>query len=406
MRLALAKKILFLSNGHGEDAIGAAIIENLLKMGDLSCLDIKAMPLVGRGNSYARLGIRVLGPCQEMPSGGFMRAGLSFLWKDLKAGWLRMLRKYVNTLKMEQDSTTLMVCVGDVFLLLLAGLFGKRPIIFLPTAKSDYIGGHYRIEKWLMRRLCKLVIARDERTASSLRSSGINAIYVGNAMMDCLRITGESFETEPGSPVIGILPGSRKEAYDNLMTILDGVAIIAEKLFPQKAHFLLCLASSLELKKMELVLLKKKDWAMKEAPAEKKRKGIIAYLVSEKGIIVKIVEDRFFGDVLNCSKVIIGTSGMANEQAVGLGKPVVAFSGKGAQITKRFLRVQRKLLGGAVFIVESNGSAVAEKVCFLLHHPEELRKVKKVGEERMGRGGAAEKIARLILSFPSSPLSS
>jgi len=50
----------------------------------------------------------------------------------------------------------------------------------------------------------------------------------------------------------------------------------------------------------------------------------VAYLVSSSGIRIKIVQGKF-GDVLSSSKVIIGLSGMGNEQAVGLGKPVVSF---------------------------------------------------------------------------------
>ncbi|MCD6406830.1 lipid-A-disaccharide synthase, partial [Candidatus Aerophobetes bacterium] len=121
----------------------------------------------------------------------------------------------------------------------------------------------------------------------------------------------------------------------------------------------------------------------------------IACLISKEKAVVKVVRGRF-GDVVNLSKVIIGTAGMANEQAVGLGKPVVAFPGKGPQITEKFLRIQRKLLGGCVFIVKRDSEAIAEKVFSLLQDFELLKKVARIGKERMGEPGAAERIARLI----------
>ncbi len=390
----MVKSILFLSNGYAEDAISASIIEKLHE--NLPDLEIKALPLVGEGKFYNRTNTKVLGPCRVTASGGFMKAGLSHIVKDIKSGYLKALREYVTTLKTERISTYLVVCVGDIFLVLLSVLFVKRPIIFLPTAKSDYIRQHYKIEKWLMRHFCQLVITRDKKTASSLRSSGIPAVYVGNAMMDCLKITGEDFGIRTNEPVIGILPGSKQEAYDNLMTILDATEEITKQMsISGRVNFLLALAPSLELRKIADTASKKDGWTLKDSTLEERKKGVIAHLVSQDGTIIKVTQGRF-GDVLNRSQVIIGLSGMGNEQAVGMGKPVVTFPGKGPQITKKFLQVQQKLLGGATFIVKNNGKAVADKVCSLLHRPEELNRIVRIGRERMGEAGASKRIAKMI----------
>jgi len=390
----LTKSILFLSNGHAEDLIAASIIEKLRE--NLPHLDIKALPLVGEGKFYDRTTTKVLGPCQTMPSGGFMKTGLLHIFKDLKSGWLKKFREYINALKIERSSTDLVICVGDILLVMLSVLFVKRPIIFLPTAKSNYVRQHYKIEKWLMRRFCQLVITRDNKTASSLRNSGIPAIYVGNAMMDCLKITGEDFGVKDNEPVIGILPGSKQEAYNNLTTILDAVVEIVEQMpVSNKVNFLLALAPSLDLRKIAPVAARKERWILKDATLEEVKRGITASLISQNGAIIKITQDKF-GDVLKQSRVIIGLSGMGNEQAVGMGKPVVTFPGKGPQITKKFLQIQQKLLGGATFIVENSGKAVADKVCWLLYHSEELNKVARIGKERMGEPGASGRIAKLI----------
>ncbi len=119
-------------------------------------------------------------------------------------------------------------------------------------------------------------------------------------------------------------------------------------------------------------------------------------MVSTQGPIIKIISGRF-GDLVSRSQVIIGLSGMGNEQAVGLGKPVVSFPGRGPQVTEKFLRIQRTLLGGAIYIVDRNGEAVADEVCsLLLKSPRQLREIVKMGKERMGGFGAAERVAKLI----------
>lgn len=102
----------------------------------------------------------------------------------------------MDALGEERGWGDLAVSVGDVFLIILSAPVVKRPISFLATAKSDHGRGmktHYRIEKYIIGRLCRLVFARDERTASSLKRRGISSLCVGNVMMDCLTATGEDF---------------------------------------------------------------------------------------------------------------------------------------------------------------------------------------------------------------------
>ena len=391
------RNILFISNGHAEDTIAARIIEELLKLSSL--LNIKALPLVSEGKSYAHLKIRVLGPRRMMPSGGFVGFNPLWLARDMASGWLGVLRGQVGALRKQRAVTRLVVCVGDVFLVILSVLFLKKPIIFLCTAKSAYarlLKDHYRIEKWLMKRFCQLVLPRDELTTSSLQNFGINAVYVGNVMMDCLKITGEDFGIGENKYIVGILPGSKEEAYKNLPIILDVVKKISRKSFlSRKVDFLLSLAASLSLERLGEVVSLSRDWILESSASEERKRGIVACFVSAPGIRIKIVRGRF-ADVLNTSEVIIGLSGMGNEQAVGLGKPVVSFPTKGPQITKRFLHIQQLILGEAISIVEPKAETVAEEVAVILSHPEKREEVLRVGKKRMGGPGAAAQVADLI----------
>ncbi len=389
--MAGAQTVLFLSNGYGEDSNTCSIIENLLK--EHPSLGVKALPLVGEGNPYRKLNIQILGPCKKMPSDGFIEGNFFYFLRDLKSGWLKMYLQKIKAVRAKRDQIKLIVCVGDVFLLLTSVLFFRKPVVFLPGAKSDYIKEHYLIEKWLMKLSCKLVIARDERTALSLRDYGINAIYVGNVAMDSLRITGENFGMEKSLPVVGLIPGSRKEAYENLRVILEVVREIS--LQDQiRVNFFLALAPLLDVEKI-VNLLQSSHWKMSDASREEKKKGIVSYLISTEGVVVKVIQGKF-GDVINLSKVVIGTAGTANEQAVGLGKPVVTFPGQGPQITEKFLHNQQKLLGKCVFVVRKDAKAISSKVLSLLENSQKLAEIAKIGKGIMGGPGATPRITRLI----------
>jgi len=396
-----SKNITFLSNGYGEDKIAAAIIEKLLK--DIPDLEIKALPLVGEGNFYSEREIKVILSSKMLPSGGFaLRAGFFSFLKATKSGWLGIVKNQIKALKREGKSIDMVISVGDIWPVILSILFIKKPLVFLPTAKSDYIQKHFFIERFLMKKFCKLVITRDSQTASSLRNSGIKATYVGNVMLDCLKITGENFNLKKDSCVVGILPGSRNEAYKNINTILNAVVIIKDKLIDKgmKAEFLLSLAPSLNLKGLENNLNKKDNWTIIKSTISEEKKGIIAHLISRETVI-KVIRGKF-GDILKCSQVIIGLSGTGNEQAVGMGKPVVTFPGKGPQITKKFVYAQRKLLGEALSVVKNQKEEIAGEVLSLLTNSEKLSKAKKIGEERMGKPGAAIRVAKLLQEILSN----
>jgi len=132
--------ILFLSNGHAEDLIASTVIEKLSQ----ECFpwEIRALPLVGEGGAYDEIGIKVLGPRRMMPSGGFVEFNPLWLARDMASGWLGVLRGQVGALRKQRAATRLVVCVGDIFLVILSVFFLKKPIVFLSTAKSDYARLH------------------------------------------------------------------------------------------------------------------------------------------------------------------------------------------------------------------------------------------------------------------------
>ena len=365
-------KIFIASNGHGEDAIAVKLVEELNKIGDFS---FEALPLTGIGSAYTKQNIKVLGSPRIMPSGGFVRLGIKYLLKDIKAGLLGLFMEQIKILRRNGRQADIVIAVGDTFLCSLCGLFTRKKVFFISTAQSVYIGKFIWIDKWFTKHYAKIVFPRDEKTAEHLRQFGINAICMGNVMMDMLQFTGEDFSISKDKKIIGLLPGSREEAYDNFRNILkvvEEISLVCKKNQKDIPVFIAAIAPSIKKEKI-MELLSKSE--------------------------VKIILTDKFADCLNRSDAIIGLTGTGNEQAIGLGKPVITFPGKGPQMTLPFLIDQSKLLGGMVFIVENNPKIIAQKVLDILYDNDIPVFCKKIGVERMGESGAAARISEHIVKI-------
>jgi uncharacterized protein (TIGR03492 family) len=391
-------RILFMSNGHGEDLIAAQIIKHLAKEDGMS---IRALPIVGTGAAYTAIDIPLILPGWNLPSGGFVRNGFGNLLMDLRAGLFSLTRRQIQALRRVRPEIDLAVCVGDSYLTILAGYFLRRPIIFLPTAKSDYVSPHWPVERWWMRRFCSKIITRDELTAQSLASYGLPAEFFGNVMMDCLDYRGDDLKGPEDQWTIGILPGSRLEAYENMEDIAEVVLavpqLIADEKLCRPVRFLVALAGTIGIGEIA-ARLKPKRWVFQEPDANEARRGLVGYLDYDgqnSRVRLTFAQGRF-ADILTASNLILGLAGTGNEQAVGLGKPVVAFVGRGTQFTAKFVKTQQKLLGESVRVVPREPETVAREILHILTDQALRERMAVVGRERMGEPGGAQRIARAI----------
>lgn len=386
------RKILLISNGHGEDIIAANILRELLKREqDIS---VSVLPVVGHGDAYKSLPIELIGPRKKLPSGGFARNSISNLIKDIKAGLLSLTLSQISTIKKAGKDIDSVIVVGDVFILLLAGLFIKKKIFFLPTAKSEYISGHYWIEKKLIKKYADFVFPRDEKTTTVLEKFGINAFFLGNAMMDCFEIKGADFELDENKATIGILPGSREEAYDNLLQILKVVDEIER--YGKSYNYITAISSNLLVENI-IGIIKGTKWTYKIPEKKEKLQGIYLLLLSPGGKSTLKIIYHHFGDVLNQSDIFIGLAGTANEQAVGMGKPLVAFPGTGTQYTLSFARAQKLLLGNSMKLLSNSSKEIAGTVIDIIENKEKYKSMGNEGKNRMGRPGAVKRMADIII---------
>jgi uncharacterized protein (TIGR03492 family) len=246
---------------------------------------------------------------------------------DLRQGLIGNLLRQRRVIQTETDAATLVIAVGDVFCLLWATAGKKRKTVFLPTAKSDLFMPHSAIERWLIRRRATWVVPRDAKTATTLRLAGIPADYVGNPMMDGL--ISAPLPSPPDRLPLAVLPGSREEAYGNLDKILNAL-----NAWPTESPPLwvwICVSPNLEPARLEAQL---STQAIRLSDGNWQHKN---------GTLMALTTD-FPGAVI-ASRAVIGLAGTANEQAVWLGKPVVAFVGTGPQSSRQRFLEQTQLLG-------------------------------------------------------------
>jgi uncharacterized protein (TIGR03492 family) len=368
-------RLLTVSNGHGEDLIAAEICRHL------NGWDLTAYPLVGLGEAYPG-SIPRLDPRRTFPSGGFsFRAGQPSLLDDLRAGFVRFWFRQRATLRGQRGRFDLTLAVGDVYCLYMASRAGA-PAALVASADSIHNGPYGPMQVRVLRG-ARSVFSRDPETAAWLAARGVRASYHGNVMLDCLGPGGADFPPPDGRPVVALLPGSRGDAPANAARLAQVAAAIAR--VQPDVLFLLSLAPTVE----------------GDAVVEAMRASGVAVGDGESRLgDARIRTTRAFADTIAHSTVVVGLAGTANEQAAGLGKPVVAFPGQGVQFTPGFLSLQRKILGEALVAVPSAEQA-AGAVLRLLADPAERDRRGQAGRGRMGAPGAGARIAAALRALVS-----
>ncbi len=364
--------VLIVSNGHGEDAVGMALADRLAPEAAIT-----AFPLVGVGGAFH--GVELLEPRQILPSGGFaLRGAWRALWEDLRSGAVRRWLAQQATLRGQQGRHRVIVAIGDVYGLWMAAAAG-RPVVFIATAKSQYNEPHRALERAQLRRMARVIFTRDELTAQTLRRAGLPARYVGNPLMDTIGDAGASVRADLTQPTVVILPGSRADADANLGPLLRVCAQIGARL---RVHFVCALAPAVDLTRGG-------------STASATGWDIDGDGFHRNGITVTLT--RAFGDAIRAADVVVGLAGTANEQAAGLGKPVVTFVGPGAQVSPQFVALQQRLLGEAL-VVARDWQDAAEAVVRLLRTPAERTTTYKIRRVYAARDEATAPPPRLQLT--------
>jgi len=365
---------LFVSNGYGEDAIAASIASRLSK----DC-KVAAFPLVGEGSSYARHGIPILRSFAPLPS-----AGVS-ISEDAQNGLFPLLIKQWKALKSVRNEVTAAVAVGDIVPCFLSRYALKRPFHFVGTAKSVMIQAYNVLEQMLIRK-AETSFVRDQETAQFLNRRKVPSLWVGNPMMDEVEEVFIHFPDSPGR-TIAVLPGSRADAPENFLLQVEALTAIAQsQAVPLRAF--VGLPTTLSPNDF---FNKLKNWD--GAISEKPQKGLIGQAV--QGNLLLLFTQDCLGDILRASSIVLGQAGTANEQAAGMGKPIVAFDFDGYRDGNLswYRWRQKKLLEEALLVTIPRPDFLAQMVIEILNNRKLYDAMSDEGKKRMGSSGACQKIA-------------
>lgn len=403
--------LLIISNGHGEDLIAIKIINQLRQINPQ--ISITCLPMVGEGYAYVKENIPFIAPVKKMPSGGFIYMDNKQLWRDINNGLIGLTLTQFKAVKLWAKNNGYILAVGDILPLLFAWLSGAK-YAFIGTAKSEYylrnedgwleniskidryFGSiYYPWERWLMKNhRCFGVFPRDSITAQSLQKNNICAYDFGNPMMDDLTISSSPSDNGDSLKIL-LLPGSRlPEAVDNWQLILQAV----ESIIDSKSHdltFVAAITPSLSLSNFT-ELLSPRQW--QENPLKSVNTPIndSQIMVFTKKGVKLILSQNAYDQCLNYCDISIAMAGTATEQFVGLGKPVIAFPGNGAQYNRKFAENQTRLLGISLQLVNHPQEA-GKKIQDLLSSPDLLHSIAINGKKRLGETGAAKRIAEFII---------
>lgn len=375
----MAIDFLFISNGYGEDAIAAKIASLLPEPGRAA-----AFPLVGEGKDYARRGIAVARAFPPPPS-----AGVS-LSRDVKGGLIPLLRKEWRALRGLTGEVECAVAVGDAFPAFMARHALRKKFLFVGTAKSVNVQAYNFFERGLMRR-SEAVFVRDAATAEALRRKGIAARYEGNPMMDEAAESRIPFPPFDGV-TIALFPGSRGDAVQNFVIQVEALSALRRRA-GGKIRGIAVLPPTIPL---EAFAAKLSAWDSAVAAG-----GENFQCQYEQESVSLFLTSGFLGDALAASALVFGQAGTANEQAAGLGKPVIAFdfdlmrNGKLSWYRWR----QKKLLGDSLQIVRVSSEAMADKAWEILESRQAYERLSACGKTRIGGAGASAAIAGVLSSL-------
>lgn len=372
------KRILFISNGNGEDSISAAIIKEIPK-GFL----LDAFPVIGFGSAYEEV-CNIVGPRMHIPSEGHRKAGS--IAKDIKGGMISGTWRTIKFLRSIKGKYDKIVAIGDSVVPILCALAGIKIDIYLDVYKNGYAHKYLKIERWAIKKSCKKTYCRDDILAASLRKSGIKAISKGNIMIDIIPFGDYDIKRHRSKKTaITLLPGSRKTTAKNLKLQIEAIKKLPKKL---SSDIFVAVARDVSVEELAKVTL------MKYHKALSKQASDLGYL--SDGELKLNLTSGVARNIINGSDMVLSQAGTLTQQALGLGKPVISFIE--AQDRKKRIRDEKTLAGEARIFVSQDASELVQVINNLLENKKQRNRMGEIGKYRIGSTGTLATIIAYIVS--------
>ena len=388
----MKRNICVIANGYAEEIMASKLMSEIRKelqtQNKLESFQFVGGSLVSSGRWYEEEQFATFFTGGMTPSGGFPTRSLRGFLSDLGAGAFFTPFRFKNVIKgWSKYNLDIIIVVGDFLLMTLTipALKNNKnvPMVFIPTAKSDYIQAHFKIEKKFIKKYATISFPRDKITTDDFLEYGINAQSCGNLMQDLLDPKAPTITSK--EPVIALLPGSREESYGNLEMMLSLLPDIKTPI-----HWAFVQAGSLKKETINEVFLHK-DWKCADLNAD-------VPIWGKNAQKVYCYPSTMFDTVALSCIFGISLAGTAGEQIAGLGKPIIGFKGTGPQSTKRRMDDNAKLLGESFIYVENYPTEVITEIKKLINNSQERDRLGAIGISHMGNSGATTSIAQYIVN--------
>lgn len=366
------RRLLFISNGYGEDSIAAEIIKRLPDN-----FIVEAYPTLGSGSAYQGL-CPIVGPRAILASEG-SRVQRGTIRRDIQRGGLRTLRPGLAFLRKVANHYDRIIVVGDLIGVLGCWLSGIRKIVYLDVYKTG-VRRYSRLERLVIKQTAAVVFSRSDTLAAQLRSDGVDARFAGNVIMDTVTYGEYDVASRRSAPTaITLLPGSRSAVIENFLAQLAGVRLLTDERLPD---IFLAVAHGIDTDDL----------------AEAGAFAFIGPMTSDASDLGTLRDERLtihlsrgaVGNLIEGSDIVLSQAGTATIQAIGMGRPVITFHSP-LDRPKR-VRDEQRLFGDAWIRVAGNPGPISRAIIRLMRDQSLRTRLGTVGRDRIGGPGAMKAI--------------
>lgn len=375
---ATRQRYLVISNGHGEDAIGAALVRRLA-----ASAQVEAYPIIGGGKAYDGT-CRIVGPRATLASEGWRNVKGS-LRRDIVNGGLLTVPPALKFLRSIRNCYDKVIVIGDMVGVLAALVVGLRDLIYLDVYKTGAARLYSAAEVWAIGRTSKTVFCRGESLAAKLTAAGVDARAAGNIMMDAIPTGNYDAMTRRRNPLaVTLLPGSRALTAESFALQIAALRLIPET---ERPDVFLAVAGSVSVEELGKAASLRRTGLMS---GESDDLGEL----SDGNLTVHMARGIAMGNLITASDVVLSQAGTATIQSLGLGRPAITFINPRDR-RSRFTDEQN-LFGEARVVTEAKAPDIAEALRALLSNAPERERLALYGKERIGGPGAMDAIVAEI----------
>ncbi|MGB7084527.1 MAG: lipid-A-disaccharide synthase-related protein, partial [Phormidesmis sp.] len=348
-----------------------------------------------------------------LPSGGFTYMNRLRLIDDIRAGLLTMSWKQLQAMRAYAPQADFVAATGDTIGQAFAYLSGKPFVSFISPLSAMYEGKlNMDLILWQLLKSprCKAVATRDAYTAEDLRRQGLEKVTFGGIpSLDRLRAAGKDIQLAADEKMVALLPGSRTaEAVRNFKLEMQ-LALETAQLNPA-VKFRAALVPSVMAE--VAAIARQTGWHCEQhnperTSSEQRSPWIRLHYPSDDTYphpVEILCYSDAFNDIICRTTLVVGMAGLAVDQAMAIGKPIVQIAGEGPQFTYAFAEAQDRLLGLSVQTIGTQAAtpeilqAAAQCVVKTLDDKVYLQQCIENGRQRFGPFGASARIANLILT--------